>query len=186
VVLPLLVPGDAHRIVVGASAATRTPALDLADGDGWSVASGLLVRGAQFAERRVGDAVGFEAQGGGVVVVEAFEEVLRRECAATGGAGFDARRSVGLVAERGDFAAAARHRAPLGFPLPGDMLADCRSSSNATASSLIGSLSGLCRWATQSRQTLLGPCRVPALSLSMPCSTSGPVGVVRAARAVTR
>jgi hypothetical protein len=69
--------------------ATVVSALHLADGDGRGVAAGLLGRGRQLAERRVGDAVGIEVEGGGVLGIEAFDQVLGGEGAAPARAGFD-------------------------------------------------------------------------------------------------
>jgi hypothetical protein len=53
--------------------------LYLADGDGRSVAAGLLGRGLKVAERRVGDAVGVGVEGCGVFGIEAFDQVLGGE-----------------------------------------------------------------------------------------------------------
>lgn len=50
--------------------------LHVADGDGRSVSAGLLGRGAEVAERRVGDAVRVEVERRGVVRLEAFQEGL--------------------------------------------------------------------------------------------------------------
>ena len=69
------------------------------------VAAGLLGRGREVGEGGVGDAVGVEAERGGVVGVEAFDEVLGGERAPAGRAGLDAGGLVDLVAERVDLGA---------------------------------------------------------------------------------
>ena len=66
--------GERRAVAAARKAQGRRGVLDLANGDGWSVAAGLLGRGTEVAERRVGDAVGFEVQGGGVVGFEAFHK----------------------------------------------------------------------------------------------------------------
>jgi hypothetical protein len=76
--------------------------LDIADGDRWSVASVLFSGGVQIGERRVGNSIGVEVKGSGILGLEALDQILGGKRPPAARAGLDPRRLVDLVTEGGD------------------------------------------------------------------------------------